>query len=255
MTDRKQEHIDLAFKTQLDAVFKDNRFYYEPMLRAHPVELKKEFLFLGKTMGAPLWISSMTGGTEKAGLINRNLAKMCKEFGLGMGLGSCRKLLDNKDHWDDFDLRDEIGDQPFYANLGVAQIEELLALKRVDKIKRLVSELRTDGLVIHVNPLQEWFQPEGDRFKKSPVYTISELLEKVNFPIIVKEVGQGMGIESLRQLLQLPLEAVEFAAFGGTNFAKVESLRAREGIQSYEPFTKVGHTGEEMVAFVNRIIS
>ena len=255
MTDRKQDHIKLALQSQLESIALDTRFYYEPLLHAHPVSLRKDFAFLGKNMQAPLWISSMTGGIEKAGEINRRLARVCKEFGLGMGLGSCRKILDSKKSWSDFDLRDEIGDQPFYANLGIAQTEELLFNGNTDKISELISDLRADGLVIHVNPLQEWFQPEGDRLSQPPLKTITELLQKVDFPIIVKEVGQGMGPDSLRNLLELPLEAIEFAAFGGTNFSKIEMIRSDIGEHSQEPLVYVGHSAAEMVEFVNRIVS
>ncbi|MEX2589226.1 MAG: hypothetical protein WD334_03415 [Chitinophagales bacterium] len=214
-----------------------------------------KFEFLGKQMHAPIWISSMTGGTEMAAKINQNLAKACAEFGLGMGLGSCRPLLDSNKRFQDFNLRTIIGnDLPFFANLGIAQIEELLSQNRAEKISELIGKLKADGLIIHVNPLQEWLQPEGDRFKKAPIATIQELLEKTDFPIIVKEVGQGMGYNSLKALMQLPLAAIDFAASGGTNFSKLELLRgSNENSSQFEAWTNIGHTAEEMCLMVNEI--
>jgi isopentenyl-diphosphate delta-isomerase len=197
----------------------------------------------------------MTGGTAEAAEINHRLAKVCNDFGLGMGLGSCRSLLEKKDHFADFDLRDTIGNQPFYANLGIAQVEELLLNKEIKQIKILVSDLQSDGLIIHVNPLQEWFQSEGNRFKQSPVDTISRFLELADFPVIVKEVGQGMGPESLRQLLKLPLAAIELAAFGGTNFSRIELTRKADSGVAVEPLVFAGHTAEEMVGFINHIVT
>src|SRR5690606_18585640 len=118
----------------------------------------------------------------------------------------------------DFDWRQTIGSElPFYANLGIAQIEVLLEERAIERVHALVERLGADGLIIHVNPLQEWFQPEGDRLRVSPLETIQRFLEIAPYPVIVKEVGQGMGPASLRALLTLPLAAVEFGAFGGTN--------------------------------------
>ena len=223
-SDRKLEHIKLALESQTRLAEQDLRFNYEPMLSAHPENPDLSIEFLGKTMRTPIWVSSMTGGTGVAQTINANIARACREFGMGMGLGSCRKILFDKTHWEDFDFRDEIGDQPFWANLGIAQVEELLTSKNIQAVIDLVGELRADGLIVHVNPLQEWFQPEGNRLKQSPLQTIKELLERIQVKIIVKEVGQGFGPESLRQLLALPIEAIEFGAYGGTNFSKLEML-------------------------------
>jgi isopentenyl-diphosphate delta-isomerase len=253
--DRKLEHIQLALDSQTKLAEQDLRFNYEPMLAAHPENPDLSISFLGKTMQTPIWVSSMTGGTGVAQTINRNIARACREFGMGMGLGSCRKILFDKTHWADFDFRDEIGDQPFWANLGIAQVEELLTSKNTQAVIDMVGELRADGLIVHVNPLQEWFQLEGNRLKKSPIETIEQLLNEVQIKIIVKEVGQGFGIESMRKLMSLPLEAIEFGAYGGTNFSKLELLRGNE--QNYETgllLAFVGHSASQMVDSANLIL-
>ena len=255
MEQRKKDHIELAFQSQLKNETLDQRFYYEPMLKPHPDKLLKPFPFLGKTMKAPLWVSSMTGGTEKAEKINKNLARACNEFGLGMGLGSCRIILDDDTFFHQFDVRDIIGnDYPLYANLGISQIEKSLKERSTDKIIRLVERLRADGLFIHVNPVQEWLQPEGDIIERPPLETIAEFVSNVDFPVAVKEVGQGIGPESLLGLLKLPLQAIEFAAFGGTNFAKVELLRSDETRQQLlEPLSKIGNDAYSMLMHINEI--
>ena len=203
-----------------------------------------------------MWVSSMTGGTALAGTINHNLARLCAEFGMGMGLGSCRQLLHGDEHLPDFDVRDTLGsDLPLYANLGVAQVEQLLNQgAALDSISALLTRLRADGLIVHVNPLQEAMQPEGDRFLRPALETIDAALQLFDFKIIVKEVGQGMGPESLRALLQMPLEAIEFAAAGGTNFAKLELLRSDPMKQAvFEKIAAVGHSAPEMLDFVNAL--
>lgn len=253
---RKKDHIELAFKSRVEAGELDSRFYYEPLLAAHPAPGSlTPFSFLGKTLRAPMWVSSMTGGTALANVINHNLARACAEFGLGMGLGSCRQLLYSDEFLPDFDVRDTIGpDLPLFANLGVAQIEQLLEKKETERIPALLQKLRADGLIIHVNPLQEAMQPEGDVFKHPPLEIIEAMLQLFDLKIIVKEVGQGFGPESLRALLQLPIEAVEFAAAGGTNFAKLELLRSDPVKQMiFEKIAAVGHSAEEMLGFVNQI--
>jgi isopentenyl-diphosphate delta-isomerase len=253
--DRKLEHIQMASDSRTAPSEQDQRFIYEPLLASHPRATRVPFVFLGRNWDAPFWVSSMTGGTGISGTVNRNIARMCREFGLGMGLGSCRKILFDKTHWADFDVRAELGpDRPLWANLGVAQVAGLLKGHNEQAVADLVGALQADGLIIHVNPLQEWFQPEGDRIEQTPLDTIREFLDKTEVPVIVKEVGQGMGEQSLRQLLQLPLAAIEFAAYGGTNFSKLELRRDTPVVMDlYEPFTRIGQTALQMVNSVNRL--
>ncbi len=255
MEDRKKDHIDLAFSSRVDPQDADARFFYEPLLAAHHSGTISPFAFAGKTMSLPIWVSSMTGGTQLAGAINRNLARACGEFGLGMGLGSCRTLLKDDTHLEDFNVRPYIGkDSPLYANLGIAQLEELVKNKEEERVEELVHRLEADGIVIHVNPLQEAFQPEGDLLQAPPLETLQAFLEKSRLRVIVKEVGQGMGPGSLKQLLSLPLEAIEFGALGGTNFTKVEQARHPETVKGpLDSFGNLGHTALEMTRMVNAI--
>lgn len=255
---RKEDHIELAFRSQVDRLALDDRFNYEPLLAAHPAPGSLvETSFGGKVLRAPLWVSSMTGGTEKAYVINQNLGRACAEFGLGMGLGSCRPLLYGHERLRDFDIRPVTGDAvPLYANLGVAQVEELLEEGRMGEIQQMVEALRVDGLIVHVNPLQEAMQPEGDRFRASPLAIIEATLAALpKLPLIVKAVGQGMGPASMEALLKLPLLAVDTAANGGTNFAKLELLRSDDLLrQAYEPVVRLGHSAEEMVEMANQYV-
>jgi isopentenyl-diphosphate Delta-isomerase len=257
LENRKKNHIELAFKSQIPPVKLDPRFHYEPLLKAHPGMGMETVSILGRELKAPLWVSSMTGGTQQAASINRNLATACNEFGMGMGLGSCRIILDDDTHFEDFNMRGIIGDDlPLWANLGIAQVEELVIKGTIDKATRLVERLRTDGLIIHVNPMQEWFQAEGDILELAPLDTIRRFLDKFSLPVMVKEVGQGMGPESMKALLDLPLQAIEFAAFGGTNFARVELLRDESATQSlYEPLSHVGVDAPTMLNHLQQITS
>ncbi|MBK3515759.1 beta/alpha barrel domain-containing protein [Carboxylicivirga marina] len=256
MEDRKRDHIDLAFSSRLEGKQVDNRFEYEPLFGTHS-KVKQEYDFAGRKMRLPLWVSSMTGGTKRAGTINKNLAQACAEFGLGMGLGSCRILLDSPEHFNDFNVRPIMGEHaPLFANIGICQLESMLTEGSSDKLGELVNKLDADGLIIHINPLQEAFQPEGDQQKRPATDLIQDFLELTKLKIIVKEVGQGFGKESLRHLLQLPIEAIEFAAMGGTNFSLVELNRSNAiAAEVFNPFIHVGHTAEEMTLTINELLS
>lgn len=277
MSDRKKDHIALAFSSQSGKHLVDSRFTYEPMLGCHPEEGLKPLVFLGKSLRAPLWVSSMTGGTREARTINTNLARACREFGMGMGLGSCRILLENDHYLPDFDMRDIIGDDlPLFANIGIVQLENMVFDNSWPLLVELIEKLQADGLIVHVNPIQEWLQHEGDFLKHPPIETIERFLSLTGnlvhdnpsptlyaddwegnrvIKVIVKEVGQGMGPESIRQVMQLPIEAFELAAFGGTNFAMVELARRNEQhANNYMPLAQVGHTVDEMVEEINALV-
>lgn len=253
ISDRKKEHIELAMSSQLSHWSNDKRFYYEPLLGKHPDKQDFATDIFGKAMRFPIWVSSMTGGTKEAKSINDNLARACNEFGLGMGLGSCRPLLeDPKKYIEDFAVRSIIGEkQVLFANLGIAQIEKSINSNEVARIEDMVGLLDADGLIVHVNPLQEWIQVEGDRIKIPPIETIKSLIDKTNLQIIVKEVGQGMGPRSLNQLMQLPV-IIEFGAYGGTNFSQLENSRRNTGNgEEMDELAYLGHNAEEMIQFFN----
>ncbi|MBD64493.1 MAG: type 2 isopentenyl-diphosphate Delta-isomerase [Halobacteriovoraceae bacterium] len=252
---RKSDHIDLTFSSRPDDLSMPSHMYYEPLLSGHPKGGEAATEFLGHKLSMPLWISSMTGGTLRAKKINENLARACGEFQIGMGLGSCRSLLSSDDRLEDFDVRQYMGEAPLFTNFGVAQIEELIEQKALDKILDVTSKLKADGVIIHVNPLQEWAQPEGDRFKRAPLESIQKVCEVTDIPVIVKEVGQGMGPKSLNALCQLPVSAIELAAFGGTNFTLIEQARHdRESsgrVAHKNRFGLVGHSPQQMIQWLN----
>lgn len=253
LADRKGDHISLAQKARTAASVLDPRFNYEPLFFTHPtLEDTWDTSFLGFHLNYPIWISSMTGGTEHAKKINENLARLCHEFKLGMGLGSCRSLLKDLSRLEEFAVKKFMPDSPLYANIGIAQVEELISSNQLNLIHEMVKRVEADGLVIHINPLQEWFQPEGDRYKVAPLETLKKFLDQCSYKVIVKEVGHGMGPKSIKALLELPIAGIELAAFGGTNFSLLEKMRGEEQ-KSREGLIHVGHTAHEMVSILNAL--
>lgn len=256
--DRKLDHIELAFTSRPKEVSNMGELYYEPMLNGFDKDKKcLEVIFHNWKFHVPIWASSMTGGTEKALKINKNIAKAAGEFGFGMGLGSCRPLLNSENRFKDFDVKEYMPDMPLFSNFGIAQLEELKNEKQLGKIHSINEKLGCDGIIIHINPLQEWVQPEGDRYFDSPIDTIQTLLDETEYPVIVKEVGQGFGPKSLELLLSMPLCAVELAGYGGTNFTMLEHARLIDpdsGIYSAKQyFGQIGHTCEDMIGFIGQI--
>ncbi len=254
---RKTEHLKLASKAQdhgQSSSLLELGLSYEPCLSVFPTEsfsLPQQIHH--KKLDHPLWISSMTGGSSESGKINRTLAKIVKEFGLGMGLGSCRIIIKNPKTIKDFKLKPILKNAPFWANLGICEIAELLHKKQWNSFYNILGELEVDGLIVHINPTQEYLQPEGSKLTQMPINILRELLAaKPIIPIMVKEVGQGMGPKSLKALSQMSLQGIELGAMGGTNFSQVELMRRAPSKLKDDPLinlTKLGHSAKEMIVF------
>lgn len=253
-TQRKKDHIELTHQSRTPVSTVDQRFNYEPLFFKHPTsEDLWPVTFLGKKFHYPIWVSSMTGGIDSGKKINENLARLCGEFKLGMGLGSCRSLLESRERFNDFSVRKYLGDQPLFANIGIAQLGELIVSNKIERLHELVKSLEADGLMIHLNPLQEWFQKGGDKFVLSPFDALKSFLQDVKYPVFIKEVGQGFGPKSLKALIELPIAGIEFGAYGGTNFSLLENHRSVESGNHKKPFIHVGHTALEMVDILNAL--
>ena len=249
---RKKDHIELALASQMNAMHRNSSLTYEPALGHQGKNTFQGLTIAGKQVKAPFWISSMTGGTVETGEMNKVLAAAANKLDAAMGLGSCRIALEDPKQLPFFQVRKELGDHlPLFANLGIAELEMLVNQNQLFKLQELVKATEADGLIIHINPLQELLQPEGACHRKPPLDSLKSLLDVANYPIIVKEVGQGFGPQSLNALLSLPLEAIELAGFGGTNFSKVEILRSKEKHPSTEALSLIGHNPLEMLHWLN----
>ena len=253
--DRKGDHIDLAFKAQIREAQIDGRFNYEPMLVSNDtsaVDLSKNFL--GKVQRALLGFQYDRRHRASFGSLIRIWQGYVRNLVLEWDL-VLADLLDSEEASNDFNIRPLIGDeQSLYANLGVAQIEELIKDGKMSRISEMIKKLQADGLIAHVNPMQEWLQPEGDIYTMSPLDIIKTCLDQFDFSIIVKEVGQGFGPKSMLELLKLPVQAIDFAANGGTNFAKLEMLRADDYCMSFIRLANIGHSAVEMVEQLRYIL-
>ncbi len=228
--DRKADHLRLCLD---DAVAADGittglesyhlRHVCLPELDFTQIDLSQDFL--GHSLGAPLLISSMTGGTDLAGLINRRLAQAAQRFRIPMGVGSQRVALERPDLGNTFAIRDLAPDVPLFANLGAVQLNYGCDAAACEKI---IDLLEADALILHLNPLQEAVQTHGDRNFAGLLPKISQLCLELSVPVIVKEVGNGISATMARKLIQAGVAAIDVAGAGGTSWAKVEGARAQD---------------------------
>jgi isopentenyl-diphosphate delta-isomerase len=181
--------------------------------------------FLGKRLRAPILISSMTGGTPQAGEINRNLARAAQAVGVAMGLGSQRVAFEDPSSTATFQVRDLAPDILLLANLGAIQLNYGYG---VDECRRAVEMAGADALILHLNPLQEALQPEGDVNFAGLLQRIERVCRQLPVPVIAKEVGWGISANVARQLTQAGVAAIDVAGAGGTSWSQVEMYRASE---------------------------
>ncbi|MBI2822375.1 MAG: type 2 isopentenyl-diphosphate Delta-isomerase [Acidobacteria bacterium] len=187
-------------------------------------EIDTSTTFLNHQFSAPLIIDCMTGGTPEAAQINRRLAETAAALGLGMGLGSQRAGLKNKDLAGTYSIARKLAPSAFLmANIGAAQLAAGLT---ASEVMQIVDMIEANALVIHLNPLQELVQPEGEAKFKGVWVRIAELANRLTIPVVVKEVGAGISGEVAVRLEQAGVRAVNVAGSGGTSWAGVEKLRA-----------------------------
>jgi len=193
-----------------------------PELNLDSIDLSSSLA--GVRLKAPLLISSMTGGAERSAAINRHLAQAAQELGIAMGVGSQRVSLRSKhDHGLTRELRRFAPDVPLLANIGAAQ---LLEQDGLDLARRAVDALQANALIIHLNPLQEAVQAEGDRDWRGVLDAIHQAVESVGVPVIVKEVGAGLSAQVAVALANAGVQVIDVAGLGGTSWAAVEAERA-----------------------------
>ncbi len=180
--------------------------------------------FMNRRFSAPIIIDSMTGGTPEARKINQRLGKLAQEYDIPMGLGSQRAGLKSKELASTYTAARENAPEAFLiANIGGAQLSKGLTL---NEVKKIVEMIQANALVIHLNPLQELIQPEGEPKYGHVLARITELVMDLDLPVMVKEVGAGISKEVAVMLETAGVSAINIAGSGGTSWAGVEKIRA-----------------------------
>jgi isopentenyl-diphosphate delta-isomerase len=226
---RKQEHlaINLEQDVRSQRLGTGLEHYHFTHCALPEVALKDVALdtsFLGKHLRIPLLISSMTGGTPEAQLINRRLAEGAQEAGIAMGLGSLRAALRMPHLLDSYRVRDVAPDILLFSNLGAVQLNTGLGLS---DCQRAVELVEADALILHLNPLQEALQSDGDTDWRGLLDKIEALCANLAVPVVAKEVGWGISEAVARQLCDAGVSAIDVAGAGGTSWSHVEMHRAQ----------------------------
>jgi isopentenyl-diphosphate delta-isomerase len=166
----------------------------------------------------------MTGGTDQAAYINRNLAEAAQAQRVAMGVGSQRAGIEHETVRQTFRVRDVAPDVLLFANLGAVQFNYGYT---VDQCRRAVEMIDADALILHLNPLQEAVQPEGDVNWRGLLDKIAACVpQQLGKPVIVKEVGWGISAQAARRLIEAGVSAIDVAGAGGTSWSQVEMHRA-----------------------------
>lgn len=229
IVNRKDQHLDVILAGRaahgLDNGFGDVRFVHEalPDLDHGKIDLGTDFL--GRRLKAPLLISSMTGGPARAEAINARLAEAAQHLGIALAVGSQRAALDAEGATPGLDmaLRLKAPDTPILANIGAAQLTRGFG---VDEARRVLDMIAADALIVHLNPLQEACQPEGDRDWWGVGAALEALVKAIDAPVVVKETGAGISAATAKRLFAMGVAAVDVAGAGGSNWATVEGERA-----------------------------
>jgi isopentenyl-diphosphate delta-isomerase len=228
MRDRKAEHIDLALEEGMQlrgSFFDDYVFDHCALPEIDYADIDLSVDFLGKRLRAPLLISCMTGGTDKATIINRNLAEAAESVGIAVGVGSQRKALEDPTQAASFMVRDLAPSVPLLANLGAVQLNYGFGL---DECRRAVEMIDADALVLHLNPLQEALQPEGQCDFRKLLDRIRDVESRLEVPVIVKEIGCGLSGSVASRLKEAGVQILDTSGLGGTSWARIEARRADE---------------------------
>lgn len=231
VSNRKSEHIQIAlekdvrFKNKTSG-FEEYEFVHCALPEMNYGDVSTETEFLGKKLSFPLLICAITGGYTGALEINRQLAEVCQEERIAIGVGSQRQLIDNDDHAETFRIvRQRAPRGVVLGNIGAEQVAKV---EDIALFQRMVDLIEADAMAVHLNPLQEVLQPEGGGQFQGVLKGIERLVRGIGVPVIVKEVGCGISERVAKKLVNVGVTYIDIAGAGGTSWAGVESYRGAE---------------------------
>ncbi len=231
--DRKNDHIRINLeedtRSGLTSGLERYRFVHQALPEINLEEVDLSLEIFGRKLNAPILISSMTGGTERARQINHTLAQAAQETRIAMGLGSQRAAIEDTSLAPTFQVRKFAPDILLFANLGAVQLNYGYT---IDHCRRAVEMVEADALVLHLNALQEAVQPEGDTRFAGLLEKIHHVCRALPVPVIAKEVGWGFSDIAAKRLAEAGVAAIDVAGAGGTSWSQVEMYRATSESQA-----------------------
>lgn len=226
---RKAEHIRISLEQDIRARhtttgFGDVRFVHQALPEIDRDRIRLATKVFRHEFHAPIFVGAMTGGTSEATKINTSIAEAVEELGLGMGVGSQRAAIEKPKLESTYKVVRKKAPKAFLvANIGAPQLVHGYGVKEAEKA---VAMIEANALAIHLNPLQEAIQPEGEAHYAGVLRRIEKLVEKLRVPVIVKETGAGISAEVAKKLEQIGVEGIDVSGAGGTSWAAVERYRA-----------------------------
>jgi isopentenyl-diphosphate delta-isomerase len=237
---RKKEHIKIAV-SDISQVGTNGLENYKFIPNSLPEidfdKIDTSTIFLQKKVNYPFFVSCMTGGILEGGKLNKNLAKACEKYNIALGVGSQRAAIENPNLAKFYDVRKFAPNIPMMANIGLVQLNYGFTYKEFQKCVDMVD---ADCLVVHINPIQEVVQPEGNRNWEGLLEKLEKVIDKISVPIIVKEVGFGMSKSVIQRLVKVGVRYIDVAGWGGTNWAMIEGLRGKADKNLGELFSNWG---------------
>ena len=250
--DRKAEHLELALQDHVQVrrnFFQDYYFEHRALPELDLDAVDTSVTFLGKKLEAPLLISCMTGGTGEAERVNQNLAAAAEQAQIALGVGSQRKALEDPEQARTFQVREAAPSVPLLGNLGAVQFNYGYGL---DECEAAVGMIDADALALHLNPLQEAIQPEGDRDFSDLLPKIQHVAENLSVPVIAKEIGCGISGAMAQALVDHGVNIIDTAGLGGTSWARIEAQRA-DDVELGELFADWGIPTPESIQQVRAV--
>ncbi len=233
LSSRKSDHLRISLDRDVASALGNGldayRFIHQALPELDFKQIDMSQVIFKRTLRAPILISSMTGGTREAALINRNLAQAAQQCGAALGLGSQRAGLEHPELAYSFQVRREAPDVLILGNVGAVQFNYGYT---VDHCRRAVEMIEADALYLHLNPLQEALQPEGDVDFSGLLGKIEQVCRHLEVPVVAKEVGWGISEQAARQLASAGVSAIDVAGAGGTSWSQVEMFRIQDPMRA-----------------------
>ena len=252
---RKRDHLELALSGEVDfqhltSGFERYRFMHQALPELDLSSVNTGISLLGRSLESPVVISSMVGGVDEAGALNRNLAMAAQELGIAMGVGSQRCGIDDSDAAQSYSVRDVAPDILLFANLGAVQLNYGYTSEHC---RKAIDMIGADALILHLNPLQEALQPEGNTNFEGLLHKIETVCRTIEVPVFVKEVGFGISGQVATKLAEAGVSGIDVAGAGGTSFSRIEVARKRCQLQD-DAFSSWGITTAESLTMVRSAV-